>query len=314
MSLIKKKILIVDKVHDYLIEELLKLNFECLYLPELEDYKIANEIVDCFGLIVRNKKIDKAIIDGSNNLKFIARVGAGLENIDIEYSKFKNINCINSPEGNRDSVGEHTVGLLINLLHNINCSNNQIVNGFWRREENKVDEIENKVIGIIGYGNMGSAFAKRIKTFGTKVIAYDKYKLNYSDENVVESSLENFFEEVDIISLHVPLTDETNYLINSTFIEKFKKNIYIINTSRGKVINTNDLVYGLKSGKVLGAALDVIEYEESSFKFLANFENENFKYLLSSENVIITPHIAGVSKESPLKHAKVLIEKIKKIL
>ncbi|OFX19857.1 MAG: hydroxyacid dehydrogenase, partial [Bacteroidetes bacterium GWA2_31_9b] len=265
------------------------------------------------GIIIRSKfKLDKDVIDKAHNLKFIGRVGSGLENIDTDYANQKGITCFNSPEGNRDAVGEHALGLLLTLANNISKADSEIRNGKWAREENRGFELKGKTIGIIGYGNMGSAFAQRLRGFESHVIAYDKYKFNYSNDFVKEKSLTELFEQVDILSLHVPLTDETNYMVNNDFINRFRKPLYIINTSRGKVLNTNDLVLNIKNGKVLGAALDVIEYEEVSFENLLSAKPipESFDYLLKCNKVVLTPHIAGWTIESNIKLSEVLAQKI----
>lgn len=263
--------------------------------------------------------MDKEFIDKAKNLIFIGRVGSGLDSIDVEYANAKGIACLNSPEGNRDAVGEHVIGMLLALLNKICIANNEVKNGRWNREENRGLEIKGKTIGIIGYGNMGSAFAQKLKGFESNVIAYDKYKTNFGNDFVSEVSLEKIFEETDILSLHVPLTDETTYMVNDNFINSFKSKIYLINSSRGKVVNTDDLVNNLKNGKVLGAALDVIEYEETSFEKLVAGSwkleaNPSFNYLKNVDNVILTPHIAGWTFESKIKLSMVLADKIKQLL
>jgi len=306
-------VLFIDSTHPRLPEMLSKAGFICDYLVNLKkDETLA--IIDKYeGIIIRSKfKIDSDVIDKAHNLKFIGRVGSGLENIDTEYAKQKGITCFNSPEGNRDAVGEHALGLLLTLANNISKADSEIRNGKWAREENRGIELKGKTIGIIGYGNMGSAFAQRLRGFESHVIAYDKYKFNYSNDFVTEKTLADLFEQADILSLHVPLTDETNYMVNNDFINRFKKPIYIINTSRGKVINTNDLVVNIKNGKVLGAALDVIEYEEVSFENLLSAKPipEAFDYLLKCNKVVLTPHIAGWTIESNIKLSEVLAQKI----
>ncbi len=309
----KLKILFVDSVHPILPEKLSDAGFICDYQPDIQDDQISKIIADYDGLIIRSKiKIDKQMIDNAPKLKFIGRVGAGLENIDVKYAEVKGIKCFNSPEGNRDAVGEHAVGMLISLLNNILKADREIRNGKWLREPNRGIELKNKTIGIIGYGNMGSAFAQRLKGFGANVIAYDKYKFNYSDEFVAEKSLNDIFKASDILSLHVPLTEETLFMVNNAFINKFKKNIFIINTARGKVIKTDDLVKNMKTGKVLGAALDVLEYEKTSFESLHSNEKlpESFEYLIKTDRVILTPHIAGWTNESNIKLSEFLGDKI----
>jgi len=309
----KLKVLFIDTTHPRLPEMLKEAGFECHESFDSDLDKIKELIGDYDGIIIRSRiKIDKTLIDLGKKLKFIGRVGAGLENIDTEYAEKKGITCINSPEGNRDAVGEHALGMLLCLLNNIARANTEVRQGKWIREGNRGLEIKGKTVGIIGYGNMGSAFAQRLKGFGANVIAYDKYKFNYTDDFVTEKTLDNVFEQTDILSLHVPLTNETEYMVNSNFIKKFKKDIYLINTARGKVVKTDDLVSQIKEGKVLGAALDVLEYEETSLESLnsENKKSEAFKFLINSDKVILTPHIAGWTRESNVKLSEVLANKI----
>jgi len=306
------KILFTTKTHEYLYQQLSDAGFNC-EINLLKDKVELEKIIFGYDGIVINSRfvIDKQIIDKAINLKFVARVGAGMESIDVEYLNEKGVKCYNSPEGNRDAVGEHALGMLLCLLNKIKIADSQVRQGKWIREENRGIEIMEKTVGIIGYGNMGGAFAMRLKGFCCEVIAYDKYKKDYSDNYVKESTLNEVFEKSDIVSIHVPLTEETHYMIDDEFINSFKKNIYLINTSRGKVVNTECLVNNLKTGKIIGAALDVLEYEGLSFE---NFDFNNapdaFKYLINCENIILTPHIAGWSVESNFKHAKVLADKI----
>jgi len=305
------RVLIVDLIHEILIEKFEKRGFKCDYLPNISKKEIFDIIQNYEGIIIRSKiKLTSDILERAENLKFIGRVGAGLESIDLDYATKKAIVCVNSPEGNRDSVGEHAVGLLLSLLHKINQSNLEVKNGIWQREPNRGTEIWNKTVGIIGYGNMGSAFAKRLQGFDCKVISYDKYKTNYSDGNTIEVNLEQIFEQADILSLHTPFTDETKYMINNEFIQKFNKNIYIINTARGKSLNTKDLIENLKTGKVLGAGLDVLEWESVSFEEIFKCENQELDFLKNAKNVILTPHLAGLTKESYYKLSYVMAEKI----
>ncbi len=274
--------------------------------------EIVNNIHLYDGIVIRSKiKITKDIIDKAVKLKFIARAGAGMENIDVEYAESKGIKCLHAPEGNRDAVAEHAIGMLLSLFNNLNRANKEVREGKWIREGNRGVELMGKIVGIIGYGNMGSAFAERLKGFGVKVLVYDKYKKKFGNEFIIETSLQQIFEEADLVSLHTPLTEETNYLINDAFINSFKKNIFIINTARGKCLNTTDLVKNIRSGKVLGACLDVLEYEVVSFENIdaANLP-EPFQYLSKSEKVILSPHIAGWTQESNEKIARILAEKI----
>ena len=310
-----KEVLFIDTVHPYLSQELTRQGFACDLNYSLSESEILNSIHHYTGVVIRSKiKITKEIIDKASNLKFIARVGAGMENIDVEYAESKGIKCLHAPEGNRDAVAEHALGMLLSLFNNILKSDKEVRQGKWIREGNRGVELSGKTVGIIGYGNMGSVFAQRLKGFGCKVLAYDKYKKNFENEFVTETSLENIFNEADVLSLHIPLTSETKYLVNENFISSFKKNIYIINTARGKVLDTEALVKNLKSGKVLGACLDVLEYESLSFENLDSASlPEPFQYLINSDKVILTSHIAGWTHESNEKMAKVLAEKIKSL-
>jgi len=305
------KILIAEPTHEILKKKLSDAGFLCSYKPKITFTELEKIIPDYNGLVIRSKfKINKTFTDKAVNLKFIARAGAGMENIDTIYAENKGIKCINSPEGNRDSVGEHTLGMLLTLLHKIKIADSEIRKGVWDRQ-NIGTEIQGKTIGIIGYGNMGNAFAQRLKGFAIKVIAYDKYKTNFSDDYAKEVSLETLFQETDIVSIHVPLTEETECMINDKFINQFKKSIYIINTARGKVLKTDDLVKNLKSEKVFGTALDVLEYEKTSFEdIFAGQNSPALQYLIHSNNVILTPHIAGSSHASYRKIAEVLAKKI----
>ena len=305
------KILIAEPTHEILQKRLSDAGFFCSYKPKLSFSELEKIIPDYNGLVIRSKfKIDKDFIDTAKKLKFIARAGAGMENIDTIYAESKGIKCINSPEGNRDSVGEHAVGMLLILFHKIKIADSEIRKGIWNRQ-NIGTEIQGKTIGILGYGNMGSAFAQRLKGFDCKVIAYDKYKTHFSNEYVNEVDLKTFFKESDILSIHVPLTKETRFMINDDFIKRFTKPIGIINTARGKVLKTDDLVKNMKSGKVYGACLDVLEYEKTSFEnIFAGKNSPALQYLINSKNVILTPHIAGSSDASYQKIAEVLAEKI----
>lgn len=306
-------VLFVDSTHYRLPEKLSQSGFNCDYKSDITPENIIKIIPKYDGVIIRSKiKIDKTIIDAATNLKFIGRVGAGLENIDVEYATQKGVKCFNSPEGNRDAVGEQALGMLLTLFNNILKADAEVRAGKWIREGNRGLEIKGKTVGIIGYGNMGGAFAQRLKGFEANVIAYDKYKINYSDEFVAEKELEDLFEQTDILSLHIPLTEETKFMVNDKFINRFKNDIYIINTARGKVLKTEDLVKNMKSGKVLGTALDVLEYEQVSFENLhsGNDLPEAFQYLIKSNNVVLTPHIAGWTHESNIKLSEYLADKI----
>jgi D-3-phosphoglycerate dehydrogenase / 2-oxoglutarate reductase len=308
-----RKVLFVDDAHPVLKAELTAMGFSCDEFTGSTAADCRFVISDYFGAVIRSKiTFDAAMLDAASQLRFIARVGAGMESIDIEYATQKGIVCFNSPEGNRDAVAEHALGMLLSLLNNLNRADAEVRKGIWRREANRGIEIKDKTIGIIGYGNMGGAFAQRLKGFGCKILAYDKYKSGFSDEFVTECEMETIYTETDILSLHVPLTAETRYLVDENYINRFVKNFWLINTSRGPVVNTAALVDALKSGKVNGAALDVLEYEKSSFEAMdAEAFPEPLKQLVAFDNVILSPHIAGWTVESKYKLAKVLADKIR---
>ncbi len=306
------QVLLIDDIHPVLIEMLKKENISIDYHPEYNRDDIIKNIHLYDGIVVRSKiKIDKQIIDLATKLKFIARSGAGMDSIDVEYAKQKNIHCLNSPEGNRDAVGEHTLGLLLALFNKITISDQQVRQGFWLREANRGLEIKGKTIGIIGYGNMGGEFAKRLYGFECRVLAYDKYKTNYANQYAEQASLEELKKECDILSLHVPLTDETKYMVDKEFINSFQKPFFLLNTSRGKVVNLSDLICALENKKVLGAGLDVLEYENFSNEM--SFDNkakEELNKLFAIKNTVLTPHVAGWTKESYYKLSYFLAKKI----
>lgn len=309
------KILFLDSNHPILHETLQKAGHTCDLNYSWTKDEVIKNIHLYEGLIIRSKiKITKNIIDKATQLKFIARAGAGMENIDVEYAESKGIMCLHAPEGNRDAVAEHAIGMLLALFNNLCRANKEVREGKWIREGNRGTELMGKTVGIIGYGNMGSAFAERLQSFGVKILVYDKYKTNFGNAFIIECTLQQLFEQADIVSLHTPLTGETNYLINDQFIRNFKKNIYIINTARGKCLNTMDLVKYLKTGKVAGACLDVLEYEALSFENLdSEALPEPFQYLIQSEKVLLSPHIGGWTHESNQKIAEILAGKIEKI-
>ena len=309
------KILFIDSNHPKMHEVLLEKGFVCDLFYDKPVEELKKLIPDYDGIVIRSKfKITKEIIDAAPNLKCIARAGAGMENIDADYAKKKGIACVSAPEGNRHAVAEHALGMLLMLFNNLKKADSEVREGKWRREENRGTELGGKTIGIIGYGNTGSAFAKLLSGFDTSILVYDKYKKNFGSDKIKESSPEEIFEKADILSLHIPLTEETDYLVSDSYINKFKKNIYLINTARGKCVNTKDLVNNLESGKVLGACLDVLEYEDVSFeKIDLQKLPEPMNYLARSNKVILSPHIAGWTHESNLKIAEVLAGKIIKV-
>ncbi len=305
-------ILFIDSNHFILHSTLEKAGHVCHLNYNWTKEEIISNIHLYDGIVIRSKiKITEEIIDKAIKLKFIARAGAGMENIDVAYAESKGIKCLHAPEGNKDAVAEHALGMLLALFNNLCRANIEVREGKWIREGNRGIELMGKTVGIIGYGNMGSAFAERLKGFGVKILVHDKYKKNFGTDLIQETTLNTIFKECDIVSLHTPLTEETNYLINNAFINSFQKNIFIINTARGKCLNTNDLVKNIKSGKVLGVCLDVLEYEATSFE---NIELKNIpdalQYLFKSEKVILSSHIAGWTFESNEKIGKILAEKI----
>ncbi|WP_413533417.1 2-hydroxyacid dehydrogenase [Empedobacter brevis] len=305
------KILAIDSNHECLNNGLCEAGF----IVD-EDYTSPREIIEekideYDGMIVRSRfPIDKNFLAKATNLKFIGRVGAGLENIDEEFAADHNIVLFNSPEGNRDSVGEHAIGMLLMLMHHLRRADNEVRNGIWKREENRGDELKGKTVGIIGYGNMGNAFAKRLQGFDVNVICYDILP-NKGNEFATQVSLTEFFDQADVVSLHTPQTPETMQMINAEFISSFKKPFYFVNTARGKSVVTKDLVEAMKTGKVLGAALDVLEFEKSSFeKLVASELPEEFQYLIEADNVVLAPHIAGWTHQSKVKLAEFIRDKI----
>lgn len=307
------KILHLDTNHSLLINQLNDFGF-----INDEDYtsskvEVEKKINLYDGIVIRSRfKIDKQFIDAANNLKFIARVGAGLESIDCDYALSKNIQLIAAPEGNRNAVGEHALGMLLSLFNKLNKADKEIRNGKWLRENNRGIELDGLTVGLIGYGNMGKSFAKKLSGFDVEVICYD-IKDGVGDENCKQVSLEELFQKTNVLSLHTPFNELSHQMINSTFINKFSNPFWILNTARGTAIVTSDLVEGLKEGKILGAGLDVLEYEKTSFENL--FENNTlptpFEYLISAENVLLSPHVAGWTVESKIKLAQTIVDKIK---
>lgn len=307
------KILHLDTNHPLLINQLKDLGF-----TNDEDYssskeEIKNKIQGYEGIIIRSRfTIDKRFLDKATSLKFIGRVGAGLENIDVVFAKEKGVHLISAPEGNRNAVGEHTLAMLLSLFNKLNKANAEVRQGKWLREENRGIELNGKTVGIIGYGNMGKAFAKKLRGFDVEVVCYD-IKDNVGDENCKQVSLKEFQEKLDVVSLHTPETPVTLNMINADFINQFAKPFWLLNTARGKSVVTKDLVEALQSGKILGAGLDVLEYEKSSFENL--FENKSmpqaFQYLIKADNIILTPHVAGWTIESKEKLAQTIVDKIK---
>jgi len=306
------RILHLDTNHQLLIKQLSDLDF-----VNDEDYTSSKEAIELKiasynGIVIRSRfTIDKVFIDAATNLKFIARVGAGLENIDTAYAKSKGIVLIAAPEGNRNAVAEHALGMLLSLFNKLNQANTEVKNGLWQREANRGVELDGKTVGIIGYGNTGKAFAKKLRGFDVDVLCYDILE-NIGDENAQQVSLETLQLKSDVVSLHTPQTPQTLGMINATFINAFAKPFWFLNTARGKSVVTKDLVAALKSGKILGAGLDVLEYEKASFEdMFTSTMPEAFQYLIKANNVILTPHVAGWTTESHIKLAQTIVDKIK---
>ena len=309
------KVLISDRTHEVLPQRLREVGFEVSVEPDHDYESLAQAAQGCEGLVVRSKvNIDRAFIDRVPSLKCIGRVGAGMETIDVKYAESKGIRCLNSPEGNRDAVGEHAVGLLLSLLDNIARADAEVRQGLWQREANRGYELGPLTVGIIGFGNMGQAFAKRLNGFGCRVIYYDKYLDNLEKlVNLERVSLETLQREADVVSFHVPLTEETRHYLDAEFVEKMVKPFYLINTARGAVVDTEALVVGLERGKVRGAALDVLEYEKMQADGLGDVP-ECVHYLMRSPRTVLTPHVAGWTVESKYKLAAVLAEKMIEVL
>lgn len=306
------RVLFADQNHPVLHETLLSAGIAC----DLFWDKPVEELLACLpfyeGLVIRSRfKITADVLDAATRLKCIGRVGAGMENIDVAYARTRHIACLCVPEGNRDAVGEHALGMLLMLLNHLRRADAEVRNGIWRRAENRGHEIMGKTVGIIGYGHMGSAFARKLSGLGCSILAYDKYKTGFGDAQVTEASLEDLFRDCDILSIHLPLTEETRYLVDGPFLSSFKKEIYLVNTARGQCVNTEALTEALESGKVIGACLDVLEYEKLSFEGLTGEHlPAPLRYLLNSERVILSPHIAGWTHESNYKMSRLIAEKM----
>ena len=304
------KVLITDDVHILLIEGLQQMGFEVVFRPDISFEETLAAIEPFTGLIINSKIFcGPELLDKAPKLKWIGRLGSGMEVIDRAACDARGVKYFNSPEGNRNAVAEHALGLLLNLMNNITKSNNEVKAGKWIREPNRGEELSGKTVGIIAFGNTGEAFAKILSGFDVQILAYDKYKSGFGNEAVKESSLEEIFEKADIVSLHLPLTDETKYMVDESFLNSFRKPIYLINTSRGKVLKTTALLSAIRSGKVKAAAMDVLENEKIAQ--LNAQEQEWFDALCKEERIILTPHIAGWTIESKRKIAEVVLSTLK---
>ena len=311
-----KTCLIIDKMHGSIVPLLAQIGYRGDYQPTITRAEVLATIADYDGLIVRSKMaIDRELIDQAQNLKFVGRAGAGLDQLDLVALEERGIAVLNAPEGNRDALAEHAVGMLLTLLNKIHLADRQIRAGFWDREAHRGTELMGKTVGLIGYGYMGQAFARRLCGFGVTVLAYDKYRQNYGDDYAQEATMEDLYEQTDVLSLHVPLTEETQNLVDKTYLERFRKNLFLINTARGQIITFDTLVAALRSGKLRGAALDVLENEK-----LAQLNDQQRPFFhelthdeLIADRIVFTPHVAGWTYESYEKINQVLVDKIKKL-
>lgn len=306
-----KKILIADHLHSSFKEELEKLGLECDDMPEISRAETLRVLPEYMGIAIRTKfQIDRELIDAGINLRIIARAGAGMDNVDEEYAESKGIYCVNAPEGNRDAVAEHMIGMLLALLNNLRKADMEVRNGVWDREANRGWELKGRTVALIGYGNNGQMMAQKLSGFGVKVIAYDKYKTGFSDSFVTEVSMEEVVKQADVLSFHIPLTFETRQLVNEEYLFHFRKPIILLNASRGEIINTNALLSAMRSGKIIAAGLDVLEVE----KFPALSEQTWYDELRGNQQVLLSPHIAGWTHESYRKISEVLAKKISVLL
>ncbi len=302
--------LVVDKMHESLLTMLQEIGVKATILPTITRAEIMEQIRDYDGLIIRSKTfVDAELLKNAMRLKFVARAGSGVDNLDVDYLNSKSIAVLNAPEGNRDAVGEHTIGLILALLHNLPQGNQQVTDGIWDREGNRGQELGNKTVGIIGYGNMGASVAKKLQSFGCKVIAYDRYHSTFKTDYAQSVTLKQLRQETDILSLHAPLTQETFKMTEDDFFFRFKKNLIFINTSRGELASFNSIEKAIKKGKIVCAGLDVLENE--NLATLNAQQQMSFEFLKSSKKVIFTPHVAGWSAESYKRINKVLVKKIK---
>ena len=306
------RVLFLDTVHPILDEMLTQKGFDCIHVEEKTISEFQNELENSQGLVIRSRfPVNEEFLMKCPNLKFIARSGAGMENIDIEKCNKLGIELFNSPEGNRNSVGEHSLGLLLSLMNKLHSADKEVKSGIWDREGNRGLELDGRTVGLVGFGNNGQAFSKKLRGFDVNILAYDKYKSNFSDEFVTESTLEEIQQNGDVISFHVPQNLETIGYFNNEFLERMEKPFFLLNVSRGKVVKSEIVVKGLKKGVILGAGLDVLDYENGTFEnTMLEIDSIDLKFLLNSPQTLLTPHVAGWTEESYKKLSKVLGDKI----